>query len=394
MKPIFICYSRKDLGTVKQIAEVLTAGGVRIWQDVDDLGVGNTELEIRKTIGHGCSGILVCVTEDSVGSVFVRDIELREAYKRRQSDPDFPIIPVFFMNTADADRRLSGSIPSGMSSYDGVVASNYPNVRMAAQKARQLLLKCMLGPLCGATAVIALSTRQPTSKAIDAHVDFDWSRKFPGAPSDFIEEDTLREFALPALSDLKQALLKAGCSRLQVHPIAHLTVGFAFGFVFKRETRFQIDIMQDGACWYSDSHENVDSPMTFHTEPGHIDSGKLAVVISLTQDARPAFNAFVASGGTRFRAIVYVAPTGRLWPLHVADGPSAVTIARELRKAIVSARSLYGCAEVHIFAAIPVGLSILLGRELNACGSIQLYEHDKDTGGYSPSWMLRNGDLG
>ena len=47
MKKVFLSYSRKNLDEVQEIASILCAGGIRIWQDIQSLAVGNTEEQNR-----------------------------------------------------------------------------------------------------------------------------------------------------------------------------------------------------------------------------------------------------------------------------------------------------------------------------------------------------------
>ncbi len=55
----------------------------------------------------------------------------------------------------------------------------------------------------------------------------------------------------------------------------------------------------------------------------------------------------------------------------------------ELRRAV----SDYGISEVHLFAAIPQALAVIIGHNLNAMPPVHLYEHDG--GEYRPSHVLR-----
>ncbi len=322
-------------------------------------------------------------------SVYVRDIELRAAYDKHISDPDFPIVPLFMMDTQKAEAKLTISIP-GITGFNGVIAENHPTITDAAKRVRQMLLKSCLGQLGGPTVNVALSSWQPTSRSLDIHLDLDWSPFHLQKPGEFFSQATWEGIIQPALMDIKNALPKAGCSRLRVHPVCHLTAGMAFGYTFRKEARFDLDIIQkDWDCWSSDAQPAQDCGMLCKPpQTGQINADKVALVVSLSRNARSHFTKFIGSNGLSFRAIIYCDPASGAWPMHVTDGSVAVAIARMIREAVVDAGSRFSCPELHVFATIPVGLSILIGRELNACGAIQLYEHNNATGEYTPSWRL------
>lgn len=73
MKPVFLSYSRKNVEDVQEIANILCAGGIKIWQDVESLSIGNTENQIRKAINEECAAFFFYVTEESVNSEFIRE---------------------------------------------------------------------------------------------------------------------------------------------------------------------------------------------------------------------------------------------------------------------------------------------------------------------------------
>jgi hypothetical protein len=48
----------------------------------------------------------------------------------------------------------------------------------------------------------------------------------------------------------------------------------------------------------------------------------------------------------------------------------------------MTARSEWGPRRTHLFISSPVALAVLIGRELNGLGPIDVYEHDKDSDSY------------
>jgi SMODS-associated and fused to various effectors sensor domain/Effector-associated domain 7 len=81
----------------------------------------------------------------------------------------------------------------------------------------------------------------------------------------------------------------------------------------------------------------------------------------------------------------------RLAPPHttIVDAAHAKAIAEQLREIIKQARKHSRRRPIHLFASMPVGLAVLIGAHLNACGPIQCYEHRRDHGDYVPACLLR-----
>lgn len=67
-------------------------------------------------------------------------------------------------------------------------------------------------------------------------------------------------------------------------------------------------------------------------------------------------------------------------------------IAKTIVKTIKRLRDQEGYRqELHLFAALPIGLAIMLGCQLNACGPIQLYEYSKKGDhSYHPAWRYNS----
>lgn len=86
-----------------------------------------------------------------------------------------------------------------------------------------------------------------------------------------------------------------------------------------------------------------------------------------------------------YRAVLELSPAH--YPCTIT-GCEAVTIASDLADKIKEAHARYDTNRVHLFAAIPLGLSVLMGYNLNASGTIQCYEFDNARREYFPSCAL------
>jgi hypothetical protein len=77
---------------------------------------------------------------------------------------------------------------------------------------------------------------------------------------------------------------------------------------------------------------------------------------------------------------------------HISFRDEPPIISKEVGERIRKAHGKYNTTEIHIFAAIPLGLAYLIGSELNACGRIHLHEFDNSTREYFSSGLLKEGN--
>jgi hypothetical protein len=72
----------------------------------------------------------------------------------------------------------------------------------------------------------------------------------------------------------------------------------------------------------------------------------------------------------------------------IQNGQHALAMALQIRAAIRKARNDHPQQTIHLFGAMPIGLAILLGANLNACEPVQCYEYDRTSNTYQPSCLL------
>jgi len=65
----FLSYSRENIEELKIIAQTLRIHGIETWQDINNLGTGLTETNIRNAI-QKCTGMVFYATEQSVQSLW------------------------------------------------------------------------------------------------------------------------------------------------------------------------------------------------------------------------------------------------------------------------------------------------------------------------------------
>ncbi len=65
----------------------------------------------------------------------------------------------------------------------------------------------------------------------------------------------------------------------------------------------------------------------------------------------------------------------------------ACTITAQVRKELAQVVARQPVSEIHLFAAVPQALAIMIGQQLNAFPPVQLYEYDGRE--YHASYLLR-----
>lgn len=382
----FLSYSREDLQEVTTIARVLKTYGLRIWQDLHDLGTGPSEVRIRNAIRTETAGLLFYSTHESVSSDFVKQVELAEAENAHRKDPSYFIVPVFRLSISDTDARLKDTLTMPVSGFNGVKVATVASpqaIREAAHKAAERILHRVVLQPCDPLP-LGLSSKQ--AAPLDVSLDLDFTPMFSdGLPP---VDDWNASFPR-ALDRVKSLLVARSLTRLRLRTFAHLSLGLLFGFVFRERTGFRLDIEQvtsgqEVAVWNT-SEAAVTHPMSMTERPAQLGSRNLVIQLNLVAPDHASIAAYAAQSGLTYRLLLEVTPPA--YP-YLISGAYAVCLARDLADRIKKIHAQYGTNTVHLFAAVPLGLAIMIGYNLNACGSIQCYEFDNASRQYHPSCLL------
>ena len=379
----FISYNREDIDEVGVIAKTLMLHGVKIWQDINNLGLGLAENEIREAIREDCSGLLFYSTKSSVQSLMVRLVELPEAEKKHKSDKSFSIVPIFKLGVKETQNSLKDCLTIPISNFNGAkVGEENPSILLASQEAALKILDT-IDLNKGRPLAIGLSSKQKSDKELDLDVDL-MSYFSTGVPS---QEVWVKEIS-SAFYNIKNTLLKKKVTHLRLYSFAHLSLGFLFGYIFRERTGFILEIEQitrpERKIWTTNETPE-ENPLKTSLFPGDLNSKHLCVRINLMSQDDKSITSLCEQTGLSFRVILEISPTQ--YPFIISNG-QGVTIARHLTDKIKQVNAEYGTNTVHMFAAIPLGLSLLIGYNLNACGKVQCYEFDNATRNYFPSCVL------
>lgn len=380
----FLSYSREDIEDIKTIAGILKIHGIETWQDTANLGAGISEERIRRAIREESDGLLFLGTAHSVRSDFIRAVELPEA-EREFKKTNFQIVPIFGLPIDAVTAELQDCLTVPISNFNGVQVTKCDapqDMVTVAERAAEIILEDISieprDPLD-----IGLSSKQKVSDDVALHLDF---RSFfqSGLPP----KESWSEQFRPALERVKNALVARNLLVLRLHGFAHLSLACLFGHVFRSTAGFKLEIRQitrNKTTIWATAATSGKSPLKAAELPGSIGSRNLCVKINLMSPDDSSVIRYRKEHGILYRTTLEFHPEE--YPLLISEA-EAVAIAADLVNKIKEMHARYDTNTVHLFAAIPIGLAVMVGHNLNACGTIQCHEFDNGRREYFPSCTL------
>jgi len=241
---------------------------------------------------------------------------------------------------------------------------------------------------------VTINTVLPNLNLQNEDLWLDWTDHFGG--------DSLKGH-LPLVPEVWNQTLLPQLWRLQrsvpadrpifVRGPARLSVWVAFGFVFMSTRGQALHFEQynyvtgSREVWRTDEKPQA---MSVATEPIDIASrgDELAISLSITHPTVKAVKTYLAGEEAppvgHYVNIFMHSGSGRD---SVIDCTAALGLARAASNAMRTIIDEHQPAKTHLFLSAPAGLAMFFGRELNAMGPIQVYEHLNP--GYMPSFLLK-----
>lgn len=390
---LFLCHHSAYAGEVAELATLLRLRGVVPWVDKERGGftIGDdSPEEARRVIKTECFGLLLYATSRVFDRWFIREIELRAALAKKQSDPAF-VITSFARRLSF--RRLSelskAHLGSDLARFHGVSCSHPsdPVQRHADQSrmATEALRKWLASHELTQPVSLQFSTRQvfPDESNDLLRIDAtDYLRSKPFNPRRWNEvfEGLIaieREFAA-----------RFGRFRMAVHGSKHLTAAFLFGRVF---ARYPLDIRQTVTdVWSGDVQSAHVQP--FLVSRQNVDIHDQTLVVQIASGAKN-----LDPGVNQLLDIDPVWRPSRLI-LTPADGPLVVdnalclAMVAQAYSEIERALATSAFRSVHLFVAAPQSFMMLLAQRWAGLPSTYLYEWDN--GRYVESCVIGGGAAG
>ncbi len=379
----FLSYRRSRLDEARLIIAAQREHGIPTWQDVNDLAHEPTEQELERVLEQDTiAGAVLWITPDMPESSIIRKVEIPSIIRRHRRGDGFFLVPVaagglsYPEAAAAAASELTADDLSTWNMHrcpDRIEESDA--VEVAKRVLRQKLIALHRSLPAGQALRLGLFTRVAPSKQGEGHLLLDWSHRFTDRLASQVDWE---KRLLPALSFVTQEIRKLAPGRhVEAYGQLALPAAVALGAAFSTTSGLQLGWLQETVAkptllWQLNGTK--DTPITAQARALHADGEELAVLVSITGNAEPAFVASQA-GLPKFRAIV-CAQTEKVTPHLIQSSEEATDIALKVNTAIRAARDKFGkCNAIHLFMAAPAGFAVLLGRLLNSLGPIQLYEH-------------------
>jgi hypothetical protein len=398
IEEIFLCHHGDDAPEINLLAEELRLRGLVPWVDKDggfsvgDESAGGADHAIDKD----CFGLLLYATPEVFGSDFVRQVEIRRALRRRDEDSSFVLFAV--------PRRMGFEELSAKSVETfGVDLAAYSSVKIGGDGSEgEEWVRSRLADVADELLGKVLDRSSQGVKTDTVQMQFSTRERLPDEPEDILCVDSVdvlarvsRRYDQPAAwRRVQEALLavkrqisnRFGRPRLRTHGSKHLTAAFLLGHTFP-STTCELEIRTKHDYWVTDCEPTREHLLEANVRDGSVGSEILYVEIS-TGDKSVRDGVRRHLQGTRLSPFKYMrlTPTPKLAVASHMSNADACVIAHQVRRALTNVVSEYGFSEIHIFAAIPQALAVMIGHGLNAMPTIHLYEYDGSK--YHPSHVL------
>ena len=246
----FISYS-DERGPRAQLVYALREHGVTPWRDVEDLDFGNRTTKVIEAELADCSGAILWINEQVLGSAYVANVEL-PAIARAARDRGIRIAPVFDgLTPSEASERVSRlGIEIGENNGHVVDPTASSLETATAIAARYASAEVEAAQANGREPIVRLVTYDDTAAhRADAVLNFDWRHALVADDMAPDVEARLRNALASSTGALKAAY---GASQVVIAVKAHLPAAVALGHAFSETTGCTVRMERDGVVFTVD----------------------------------------------------------------------------------------------------------------------------------------------
>ena len=399
----FLSYKREDAQQVKCLQQHLKARGVRAWRDVTDLPLGGfTEHEIVQAIKQESDAFVIYITPECLQSDFIWDIEVHAALQRWEQDQAFNIIPI--LQGVTLDQIQPNSAVRGYRSLTQFNAVPLPDPNHDKEQFNKEL-RSIVERILKATYALRLQ-RIGADRTYEPHINFhtfhyepptpsldldlDWTELFEGK-DEVPTGDEWEDILLPALDDVKNMLsAKTPSRKLHVYLNARLPAAIALGAAIPAVAHLELLLQSDHGTWSTKGTPTDPSPLRilpFH-EKG--DAHSALVEIAISRNTAPGIAQSLPALHISYKHHLRFEPKDELPGTDaVKDASHALAMAQQIGKELRSLCDNKGISHLHLFAALPVELAVMVGHQLNALCAVTLYHYRNSDKRYVPVCTLK-----
>jgi hypothetical protein len=394
----FLSYAREDTEKIKYLQQLLNVRGVRAWRDVTDLLLGGaTKDEITYAIEQESDAFVLYVTPQSLASDFIWDVEVPTALRRWEHDHAFNIVPILSGVTfGELEQHCAARGLRSLKEFNGV--SLPEKATGAAVEEFNGKLREIAKRILEATFALRLRRAgadrkyepclcfhtykyEPPTESLD--LDIDWTGLFPGK-DELPTETVWDEILLPALDDVKQVLSrKTPSHRLHVFVQAHLPAAFALGFAFPAEAYFTLMIEGRHGTWSTESTPSITDPLRHLSYENNGDAHIAMMEIAIARDTASGVKQSIQRLGLSYKHHNrFDLPDGSDHLSGVKDAVQALAMSHQIGREFRRLHDKKSVTHIHLFAALPAALAVMVSHQMNALCAITLYHYMEKDGLY------------
>lgn len=415
LNKVFLSYSSRDRDEVQEFHTELRRRGVPVWWDSINLPRGREiEAEVARA-AREAAGFAFYLTSNAAASAWVRETERRHALANQRRDDSFGIFPVFREPIDEVKRAILAAAEEkdrlddyDLAKYHGFVIDLEAGESLAAQlrRAAAEVLRSLLRTLAerapsGALLRVGAATRGgPRLRAYALDLLLDWSGDFPGDQgAGRLPSPPGSESLLQALQDLRHALAYEWPGhRLRIVPQCHLAMAFALGFLFRRNSGYDLELVNihTGDVW--DGPGQPRAPLEGFwsmIEEGRMarsDGDGIAAVLGVSRKLTAEARKELAAAGLRPRRAIEFEPSAGPGTASLSGltGDEAHRAAIAVVEALRALREEGTSGPIHLVYAGPAPFAVLLGQQLSNLGVIRLYEWADSRAAFVPVFDLKS----
>tara|TARA_R110002096_G_scaffold334801_1_gene528471 strand:+ start:3724 stop:4968 length:1245 start_codon:yes stop_codon:yes gene_type:complete len=384
---IFISYRRlphREQEAV-DLMRAMRDRGIPTWRDVDDLQSKPTEDELTSILNSpDTAGAVMLIASEVADSAMIRNVEAPNIFKRSLKDEKFIVLPVIIGIEYEQANSILNQ-PAGLQDL-----SNWNLKRIKGDKATNDQLEDIANILqvqrlerftnyVGGTELeMKIFTRQigNSSQATLLHdfTEYFCARKSNPNAYHMIES---------ALKDTAQNILSAtGGVKIIASGNAPLPLGVLIGSIFSPLANHQLSWMQsfagDQIAEWSLSQRTCDVDITTRVVLSDPGSEEIVIAVGVSANIEQAVSTYIEQSNLNPRAVIYAefasGPVKQGVSIMPEEGLSFVLqVIDKLRE--VKDNKFMKKANVHLFQACPIAMSVLLGQKLNTFSNCTVYEH-------------------
>lgn len=378
---VFLSYKHKQADTADLLEDALWDHGVPVWRDQSDQPSAPLESGLEHIIEdkQQIAGGIGLISEDVAASDVILDVELPRFRERWESDDTFFVVIIRCPDLGVSDAKAILSKSSSLHDFSSwYMEQLYEITPEAAADVADFVLQQRLTKLDA-----ALDNGQPITCSLDTYEEpaykprpalrIDWSQHFdPEPPSQEVWNQRLVP-ALTTVTDRIRSNAKGRPIRLRGH--SHLPASFALGRCLQATrnvgaTWMQADQAGNTQAWSLDK-DTEDSGLSAEFTRKNASESDLAVLVSISGNVRPEVANTVSALST-FRGVLEFTPDDGPDVILSPDqaGHAASVFRTEVRE---TADKIGPVSKIHLFMAVPTGLSFLFGQQTNTFPPIQTY---------------------